>query len=479
MKFLKIACAAMTCILIGMAAGYLLRDRIAPFLLGTDEDIGIARTPESSSGPASEAHSPGNPPEKKRKILFYRNPMNPAVTSPVPKKDEMGMDYVPVYQEGGPSAQAPGTVTIDPVVEQNMGVRTGIARMKKMSHRVRTYARVEYDQTRIFSIHPRFAGWLERVLVTRQGDFIKKEQLLATIYSPELVSTQQDYLLALRAAGSLKKTSEEVAGLVENNEALVRSARKRLRLFGVTSSDINRLQRTGRVMSSLEIRSPYTGTAIRLKAVDGLAVTPATELYAVANLSTVWIMADVYEPDFPWIRLGDRIRVTSAAMPGRIFSGRVEFIYPYENQEKRTVRVRMAAENPESLLKPGMFVNAVIDADPRMVLAVPSEAVMRTGTRSLVFINRAPGKFEPRDVTTGVETAGYTEITKGLKQGERIVLSGQFLIDSESRLREATLKMISGKKDAETRDMKDMDMGGNDEKQAVKPKHEDGPGNPK
>ncbi len=479
MNFLKIAFTAVTCILIGIGAGYLLKDRIASLLPGGSGPAGMVQNHESSTGTSSKTRATDNPSEKK-KILFYRNPMNPAVTSPVPKKDEMGMDYVPVYQEGGMPGQAPGTVRIDPVVEQNMGVRTGIARVRKMSHRVRTYARVEYDQTRVFSIHPRFKGWLERVLVTRQGDFIKKGQLLATIYSPELVSTQQDFLLALRAGDSLKKTSKELPGLMENNAALVRSARRRLRLFGVTGSDLARLQHTGKIRISLEIRSPYTGTALRINAVEGLAVTPATELYAVANLSRVWIMADVYEPDFPWIRMGDRITGTSAAMPGKVFSGRVEFIYPYENQGKRTIRVRMVAENPEGLLKPGMFVNAVIDADPRTVLAVPSEAVMRTGTRNLVFINRAPGKFEPRDVTTGVETEGYTEITKGLKAGDPIVLSGQFLIDSESKLREATLKMISGQKEPETGNRKDsMDMGENHEDHAVKPEVSHEPGNRK
>jgi Cu(I)/Ag(I) efflux system membrane fusion protein len=251
----------------------------------------------------------------------------------------------------------------------------------------------------------------------------------------------------------MASAADELPGLRENSEALVVSARRRLKLFGVSKADISRLERTGKVKNSLEIMSPYSGTVIRVRAVDGLAVTPATELYAVADLSRVWIMADVYEPDFPWIRQGDGISVTSAAMPGERFAGTVEFVYPYENQGKRTIQVRMSAENGKLLLKPGMFVNVVIDTSPRTALAIPSEAVLRTGARSLVFVQREPGKFEPRDVITGIEASGYTEITKGLEPHEKVVLSGQFLIDSESKLREATLKMISGQDESGMKDM--------------------------
>ncbi len=457
MKFFKILMAVVIGLIIGAGAGYLLKDRISA-LLSSDTDMARVQDMEqkTDTGRADEPGAQG-PSGGERKILFYRSPMNPAVTSPVPAKDEMGMDYVPVYEQGaGASDEPSGTVTIDPVVEQNMGVRVGMAGIRKMSRVVRTYGRVDYDQARIVSIHPRFSGWLEKVYVLRQGDFISRGQLLATIYSPELVSTQQDYLLALRGVESMSAATDELPGLRENSEALVMSARRRLKLFGVSKADISRLERTGKVKNSLDIKSPYSGTVIRVRAVEGLAVTPATELYAVADLSTVWIMADVYEPDFPWIRQGDAISVTSAAMPGEGFAGTVEFIYPYEKQGKRTIQVRMSAENKKLLLKPGMFVNVVIETASRTALAVPSEAVLRTGTRSLVFVQREPGKFEPRDVTTGIEASGYTEITKGIKAHEQVVLSGQFLIDSESKLREATLKMISGEKESGMKDMEAM-----------------------
>ncbi len=394
----------------------------------------------------------GKKPSAERKILFYRNPMNPSITSPVPAKDSMGMDYVPVYADAAGSEGSPGTVKIDPVVEQNMGVRTGMAMMREMSRIVRSYGRVTYDETRIYSIYPRFSGWLTDISVSTEGTSIRKGEVLAKIYSPELVSTQQDYLIALEGVRSLKPdkaNNEEMANLSENAKKLVYAARRRLELFGISKTEIKRLESRGKLRNSLPVTGDISGTVIGIKAIEGLRVTPGTELYRVADLSEIWILADIYETDFPWIRRGDTVRVRAAALPGKTLKGNVDFIYPYENREKRTVQTRIRVKNPEGLLKPGMFVNVTIDAASRRALAVPSEAVLRTGTRNLVFVARQPGMYEPREVITGVAAHGFTEIRQGLEQGETVVISGQFLIDSESKLREATLKMIEGSRPEE------------------------------
>ena len=455
MRALGIVITAVIFLLAGALAGYFFRDDISRYLPGSFRTPEMAGMAKSGSDAAAENEATRDKPAGERRILFYRNPMSPSITSPVPAKDSMGMDYVPVYADsGGASNEPAGTVTINPVVEQNIGVRTGRAEQRLMSREVRTYGQVRYDEKRIYSVHPRFRGWLERVYVQRNGDLVRQGQLLAAIYSPELLSTQQEYLIALQGMRAAGDAAEELPGLRSNAEALVNSARRRLELFGVSDADIRRLEKSAQARTSLEIRSPYAGTVIKVNAFDGLAVSPATELYRIADLSSVWIVADVYEPDFPWVEQGDRIDVTSAAVPGEIFKGTVEFVYPYEREGRRTVQVRMVAMNRRQLLKPGMFVNAVIHASQIRTRAVPSEAVLRTGTRDLVFVQRAPGKFEPRDVVTGVETDGYTQIKKGIDAGEEVVLSGQFLIDSESKLREATLKMISGSKGKQA--MKDM-----------------------
>jgi len=473
MKSIRILLLVIICLVAGAAAGIVFQDRIPWFPTDalnrlTGNDTGMKEM-QGTSGPDQEKKAAGQAEQSgQRRILFYRSPMNPSITSPVPAKDQMGMDYVPVYADEGASNQPAGTVTIDPVVEQNMGVRTGMAMFMELGRQVNTYGRIAWDEDRIASIYPRFRGWLQKVRVTRVGDYIKNGEVLAEIYSPELVSTQQDYILALKGLKSL--TPEAVAEmpvLEKNAEALIKSAEKRLRLFGISPQEIARLKKSGKVRDSLAIRSSVSGTVIRTVAVEGRSVTPATELYAVADPYHLWILADVYETDYPWIRRGDPATVKSVAFPGVTITGAVDFIYPYVKKSKRTVQVRIAVDNPDGLLKPDQYVSVEIEAGVRKVLAVPSEAVMRTGTRTLVFVQRDQGKFEPRDVVTGVEDRGFTSIIKGLNEHEMVVTSAQFLIDSESSLREATLKMMEPDRDTSVKPTTDqdaseeMDMGDN------------------
>ena len=440
MKILKIVLLSLVCLGIGIGAGfYLAGKKILP-------------GPNNSQKAAKKEKSG-------KKILFYRNPMNPSVTSPVPKKDDMGMDYVPVYEGGGAENGPAGTVRIDPVVEQNIGVRTGTARVMQIGRIIRTYGRIAYDEDNIFSVHPRFKGWIDRVRVTKTGDMVKAGQILATIYSPELVSTQQDYLLALKAIKQLSGTDIDL--IRNNSQALLKSARKRLKLFGISDIEIAGIENTGRPVTSLAMRSSVRGTVMKITARQGIFVTPSSELYRIADLSRVWVIGEVYDTDFPWLEVGNNVNISFPGAPGRSVTGQVEFIYPYEQKKKRTVQVRMVFDNNQGFLKPGMFVNVTIDASPRRVLVVPSEAIIRSGTRQMVFIRKAAGRYEPRIVGTGLESEGYTEITSGLTPGEAVVISAQFLIDSESSLREAVLKMTAPKKDGNALKMK---MGTADDK---------------
>ncbi len=392
-----------------------------------------------------------------KKPLFYRSPMNPAVTSPVPAKDDMGMDYIPVYADAADSTAPAGTVRIDPVVVQNIGVRTGMAMDRTMSRLITTPARVAFNEETLTMVHSKFSGWAEEVLVNKTGEHVKKGQTLLKIYSPELVSTQEEYLLALANAKVLAQSS--MKEIRDDAKRLVRATRKRLAYFDLPEKAIRRLEQTGEVKKDLPIDSPFTGTAIDVVVEAGDYITPKKRLYRIADLSKVWVYAEVYEPDLPWIRKGDMAMISVASQPGRQFMGTIDYIYPYEEGKTRTVKVRLIFDNKDGKLKPGMFADITIHADKREnVLAVPTEAILRSGSEKRVFVVTGPGTFEPRKVVTGVEADGYTEIVKGLAPHVSVVTSAQFLIDSESSLREATAKMIEANNAAAKQDdMSDME----------------------
>ena len=386
-----------------------------------------------------------------KKPLFYRNPMNPAVTSPVPAKDDMGMDYIPVYADAATSTGPVGTVKIDPVLVQKMGVRTGMAMERTMSRLITVPARVAFNEATLTMVHSKFSGWAEDVLVNKTGEHVKKGQTLLTIYSPELVSTQEEYLLALANAKVLAQSS--MKEIRDDARRLVSATRKRLSYFDIPENVIRQLEQTGEVKRDLPIDSPFTGTVIDIDVEAGHYITPNKRLYRIADLSRVWVYAEVYEPDLPWIRKGDMAVISVASQPGKKFSGTIDYIYPYEEGKTRTVKVRLIFDNRDGRLKPGMFADITIHADNRdNVLAVPSEAIVRSGSEERVFVVAGPGTFEPRKVVTGVEADGYTEIVKGLTPHARVVTSAQFLIDSESSLREATAKMIKANKAAVKQD---------------------------
>jgi Cu(I)/Ag(I) efflux system membrane fusion protein len=378
-------------------------------------------------------------------VLFYRNPMNPEITSPVPAQDEMGMDYIPVYAEDGGDEPA-GTVRIDPVTVQNIGVRTARAKRQSLGREIRAVGRVAFDEERLSRLHPKTEGWIDELYIDKTGEQIARDTILLNIYSPQLVTSQQEYLLALNNLDVLEKSP--YAEIRAGAEELVTSARERLELLDVPEHQIRELEQSRRIKKNLHIHSPFDGAIIHIGVREGQYVTPSTELYQIADLSRVWVIADVYENEMPWIQNGDPVDMKLAAIPGRVFSGRVGYIYPYAEAKTRTIKVRLEFANPEMLLKPDMFADVTIHAR-RVVdaIVIPAEAVVRSGEREQIFVVREPGKFEPRAVKLGVSSQGMVQVIEGLSPGEAVVTSSQFLIDSESKLREATAKMLESLSD--------------------------------
>jgi len=377
------------------------------------------------------------------KPMFYRHPMNPSITSKTPAKDEMGMDYVPVYPPdcGGQQATSgpPGTVVIDPRVVQEIGVRSAKVVRREFSHPIHTVGRVTYDEDLLARLHPKTEGWIEKLFISETGEFVAKNAQLLSFYSPQLVSSEQEYLLALKSLRILKDSP--FPDIRQGAREMVRSSRERLELLDVPAHQIRELEKTGRIMKSLHIHSPVDGYVVHVGVREGQYVTPRTELYKIADLSRVWVYADIYEYELPWVRVGDLAEITLTAVPGRVFRGKVVYVYPYADAKTRTVKVRLEFANPDLILRPELFATATLRTQPKPdVLAIPAEAVLRTGIKDHVFVVAGPGRFEPRQVTLGVPSNGEVEVLAGLSEGEEVVVSSQFLIDSESQLREALLK---------------------------------------
>ncbi|MCW8887245.1 MAG: efflux RND transporter periplasmic adaptor subunit [Motiliproteus sp.] len=401
-------------------------------------------------------------PKKKAEPLFYRNPMNPTVTSPVPAQDEMGMDYIPVYAEEdqGSSQEPAGTVKIDPVIVQNIGVRTTVAKKKQLFKQIRASGRITVDESRMTRLHPRTEGWVQTQQVSRVGHTVSKGDELIQIYSPQLVTSQQEYLLALENLKALK--SSPYADIQAGAKEMADSAYQRLLLLNMPKQQIRTLRRTGKIRRAVSIESPFDGIALNVGVREGQYITPKTELFMLADLSRVWLLADVYEYELPWIKVGDTASMYITGLRESRFQGKVSYIYPYAESKTRTVKVRLEFDNLEGLLKPDMFADVTIDADARPdAIVVPSESIVRSGSREQVFVVRGAGKFEPREVELGYSSEGWVEVISGIEAGEKIVSSALFLIDSESKLREATAKMMEASKgdDATSTGDKDMSMG--------------------
>jgi len=379
---------------------------------------------------------------KEKKILFYRNPMNPAITSPIFQQDEMGMDYIPVYEGGDADDETPtGTVTINPEIVQNIGVRTALVKRQNISRRINALGKVDFNEEKLARLHPKTSGWIEKLLISETGKQVKKDSILLNIYSPDLVAAQREYLVALKNWESLPKTAS--ARLKQTTKTLLDTAFDRLELLDVPKHQLIELKVKRKINKYLHIHSPFQGTIMNIGARKGQYVTPQQELYLVADLQKVWVHVDIYEDEITWVKLGDQVEMKVRAVPGRIFKGKVKFIYPYLDGKTRTVRIRLDFDNNDYALKPGMFANVILHADDKKnALVVPSEAIVRSGQKDQVFVVRAPGKFEPREIVSGLSAGGLTQIISGVDENEEIVTSSTFLIDSESKLNEATAKMM-------------------------------------
>lgn len=365
-------------------------------------------------------------------------PEAPAPDAAQPPADHGGHGGAPEGRETAPPSAVPGgtdTMTISPERLQEIGVRFEIAEPRPLTRTIRTVGRVAIDERRLANVTIKIEGWIDRLYVSATGDRVQQGQELFTLYSPELVATQQEYLLALQSARELGQSDfPEVA---QGAQSLLEVTRRRLLLWDIPEYHIEDLERTGKVLKTLPIHAPISGTVIERKAVAGLYVKPGDPLYTIADLTSIWILGDIYEYELPLIQVGQTADVTLSYDPKTHFEARVDFIYPTIDPQARTAKVRFKLANPEEKLKPDMYANVELKVPLGLRLAVPKDAVLETGERKIIFIHHGGGKLEWRTVATGLRANEWVEITEGIQAGEHIVTSANFLIDSESQLKAA------------------------------------------
>ncbi len=377
-----------------------------------------------------------------RKILSYRDPKDSRYTSDKPGiNPETGNDLEPVYAEDA-TAIPPGALQVSPEKQQLIGLRFGEVSFESSFREFRSVGRVTVDETRTTRVHARVEGWIERVHADFVGQLITKGQPLLTLYSPELLATQQEFLLALQAQAIMSKSSMHEAHV--NSDALVEAARRRLEFWNFDRTQIEAVEKSGKAIRSVTIFAPHAGFITARNAFSGQRIAPDTELYAIADLSKVWVVADVFESDAPALTLGVQAVVTSPNDPSMRLQARVSNIQPQVDPATRTLKVRLEMNNAAYKLKPEMFVDVTFKITGSNVLAVPSEAVLDTGTTRTVFLDRGNGSIEPRHVEIGRRLGDRVEILSGLSKGERIVVSGAFLLNSESQLKSAMSGMSHG-----------------------------------
>jgi RND family efflux transporter MFP subunit len=447
----KIIITAVVSIIIGVAAGWL-----------------IFQSP-------NESNTPGE-----RKILYYRDPMNPQITSPTPKKSSDGMDFVPVYGESaGASGEKriayykdpmhpwftsdkPGKapdcgmdmvpvyegesdtkgIKIDPVTVQNIGVKTEVVQRRKLNKIIRAVGKIDLDETKVYSVNTKIMGWVEELYVDYTGKVVRKGEPLLELYSPELVSTQEEYLQAIRYRNQLRQSSIEEAR--KGADALVESAKRRLVYWDITGEEIRQLEERGAPKKTMTFYSPVNGIVMNKMVFKGKAAMAGMDLYKIADLSTVWIIADIYQFELPWVKVGQQAEIELSYLPGRTFKGTITYIYPMLSMETKTAKVRVEVRNTPSLdFKPEMYATVklispvVVDA-----VAIPDQAIIRSGERNIAVIALGGGYFDPREIKLGLMADGYVQVLEGINEGEKIVTSSQFLIDSESNLKAAVGFML-------------------------------------
>jgi Cu(I)/Ag(I) efflux system membrane fusion protein/cobalt-zinc-cadmium efflux system membrane fusion protein len=377
---------------------------------------------------------------REREIAYWRAPMNPQEIYDEPGKSAMGMDLVPVYEDelvGGVN------ISIDPVTQQNMGIRTTEVVEGALSNTIRTYGHITYDETQTVQVSLKTSGWIEEIVVDFTGKHVEKGQPLFELYSPALVAAQEEYLSTYRRLK--QNTGQNPAGMKND---LLSSARRRLEYFDVAESEIKTIEKTGFASKTVTIRSPASGIVIDKNVEKGSYIKAGTTVYRITDLSRVWLEAHIFEYELPWVFEGQEVKMRIPYDPGKTYTGRVSFVYPYLQRKTRDVVIRLEFENSDLALKPDMYADVWIKTGTiGKGLMVPSEAVIRSGERNIVFVAQQHDKFTPRNINIGLLLDdGMVQVLSGVAPGEVVVTSGQFLLDSESKLKEAVQKMMEAQK---------------------------------
>jgi len=406
---------------------------------------------EQASAP-KQAQTQGTAPA--RKILYYVDPMHPSYKSDKPGiAPDCGMPLTPVYAPEGPASATPGEATppaatergpveISTAQEHLIGLTTARAEYRNLGKTLRAVARVDVDETRIGQVHTRISGWVQKVFVDYTSQQVRTGDPLFSIYSPDLAATEQEYLLALKGQRDLG--SSPFQDVAAGADSLLEAARQRLAQWDVSPEQISEIEKTGQAKREITFFSPLTGIVTERKTFPNQYVTPDMNLYTIADYTHAWVYADVYESEIPYVKLGQAATFTTLAYPGQVFAGKIAYLWPQMDPATRTLKVRMDFPNPGLKLKPEMYGNIEIRMPLGRRLAVPDSAVLDSGLRQMVFVEKVPGILEPRSVQVGVRTDGYAEIVQGLKAGETVASSANFLIDSESQLRAALAGMTLG-----------------------------------
>lgn len=369
----------------------------------------------------------------------YQCPMHPNYTSDKPGECPIcGMTLVPIEEEKHEEmemAMPEGTVRINPEKQQLIGVTFGRVEFKNLEKKIATVAKMTYDETKITDINTKFPGWIENLYVDFAGKLVKRGQPLFSIYSPELVSAQEEYLLALKAKGYFEgKAYSEVT---DSTDTLLEAAKRRLLYWDITQDQIKELEKSKKPQKTTVFYAPFTGFVVEKNALQGKFITAGEKLYQLADISTIWVLADIYEYDLPNVSTGQAVSMEFSSFPGEQFVSKIAYIYPYLEEETRTTKVRIVLPNKDFRFKPEMYGNISIKFNLGSKLTVPENAVLDSGKRKLVFVDKGEGYFEPREVKLGIKTDDGYEVLDGLREGEQVVTSANFLIDSESKLKSA------------------------------------------
>jgi membrane fusion protein, copper/silver efflux system len=411
---------------------------INPFHWGWLPGLQASPVPAATGAAAGAAPAP-----TARKVKYWRAPMDPTYIRDQPGKSPMGMDLIPVYEDEADSA--PGLVTIDPGFVQNIGVQSTPVVRTDIPFTIRTVGTLAYNDSQIALVTTKYEGWIEKAYVNYVGQPVKKGDELFEVYSPDLVSTQEEYLHALDYAAQMKAGG--FTDMANRAASMLEAARQRLKYWDVTDQQIAELERSRTPRRTLAVVAAKSGVVVWKMddALEGMYVHAGMNLYKIADLSTVWCDVDVFENQVPWLRLGQEATLTLPYEPGRTYTGRIRYLYPYLAEKTRALKASIELANRDGKLRVGMYANVTFDVPAaHQVLAVPEEAVIRSGTRNIVVLDRGHGTFQVRQVTLGVNGNGQWQVTDGVEPGDRVVVSAQFLIDSESNLREAIRQISSG-----------------------------------